>query len=102
MGKRFNHDSIRIIRESRNLTREQFAEVLGASRQLVYLWETGKYKPSMEYIMTIANKLDLRSVDIFFIDTDDAVNSPTNSADAERPASVGKPTADRHSRAGRG
>lgn len=72
MPKRFNPESIRIIRESHNLSREQFADMLGAtaSRQLIHGWETGKYTPSVEYLSNIVNLLSLKSMDIFFTNTD--------------------------------
>ena len=72
MPKSFNPDSIRIIREARNLSREEFAAMLGgdASRQLIFAWETGKYNPSVEYLSTIVNALGLKSMDIFFTNSD--------------------------------
>jgi DNA-binding transcriptional regulator YiaG len=70
--KHYNPEAIRIIREARNLSREEFAAMLGgtASRQLVHAWEAGGVKPSVEYLAIIVNALGLRSVDIFFVETD--------------------------------
>ncbi len=72
MSKTFNPESIKIIREARNLSREEFAAMLGgdASRQLVHAWETGKYNPSVESLSAIVNALGLKSVDIFFTNSD--------------------------------
>lgn len=68
--KQFNHNSIRIIREARSLSREQLADMIGASRQLVYLWETGKHCPSADYLASIISALGLKSTDIFFVNDD--------------------------------
>jgi DNA-binding transcriptional regulator YiaG len=72
MQRRFNPESIKIIREARNLSREEFAAMLGGdtSRQLIHAWETGKYKPSVESLASIVNALSLKSVDIFFTNSD--------------------------------
>ena len=77
MQRRFNPESIRIIREARNLSREQFASMLGgdASRQLVHAWETGKYNPPVESLSSIVNALGLKSMDIFFTSSDQHNNS---------------------------
>lgn len=37
---------IRTLRIAKGMTQQQFAEVLGVSRQAVMLWETGETKPS--------------------------------------------------------
>jgi transcriptional regulator with XRE-family HTH domain len=77
MSRRFNPDAIRIIREARNLSREELATLLGrkASRQMVHAWETGEYNPSVESLSAIMNALGLKSVDIFFTNTDQHNNS---------------------------
>ena len=76
MLRKFNPDAIKIIREARNLSREEFASLLGgdASRQLVHAWETGKYNPSVESLSAIVNALGLKSMDIFFTITDQQNN----------------------------
>ncbi len=38
------------LREQRGMTKDEFAKVLGYSRQLIYLLESGKAKPTMEFI----------------------------------------------------
>lgn len=71
MAKIFNPDSIRIIREAHSLSMDQLAERLGGktSRQLIHLWESGKHTPSAESLLSIANSLNLKSMDIFFIES---------------------------------
>ena len=82
MSKTFNPESIRIIREARNLSREEFATILGGdtSRQLIHAWETGKYNPSVESLSAIVNALGLRSMDIFFSHNDQQNDSHTQEA----------------------
>jgi DNA-binding transcriptional regulator YiaG len=77
MAKVFNPDSIRIIREAHNLSMEQLAERLGGktSRQLVHLWETGKHTPRADALTMIVNTLGLKSMDIFFTETDQRLKS---------------------------
>ena len=72
MAKVFNPESIRIIREAHNLSMDQLAGKLcvKTSRQLVYLWETGKHTPSADSLTLIVNALGLKSMDIFFTDID--------------------------------
>ena len=72
MAKVFNPDSIRIIREAHSLSMEKLAERLGgkASRQLIHQWESGKHTPSADALSSIVNALSLRSIDIFFTETD--------------------------------
>lgn len=40
-------DRIKLLRESLHLTQEEFAELIGASNQLVSQWETGKQGPTL-------------------------------------------------------
>lgn len=77
MPKVFNPDSIRIIREAHGLSMEQFAARLGGktSRQLVHFWETGKHTPNADTLTMIVNGLGLKSMDIFFIETDQQLKS---------------------------
>lgn len=75
--KRFNPESIRIIREARNMSRADLAAAMGgsASRQLIHMWETGKCNPSADYLSNIVNVLGLKSLDIFFTSTDQQSDS---------------------------
>ena len=57
-GKR---NKIREIREKMLLTQEEFAKLLGVSRQTVYFWESGKCeisKDNLEKIKEIKKKRD--------------------------------------------
>lgn len=72
MPKQFNPESIRIIREARNISRDELAQMLGGStsRQVIHAWETGKYPPGSDTLAHILNTLGLKSMDIFFTNTD--------------------------------
>ena len=54
-GKRLKY-----LRESKKLTQEQFAEVLGVSRQTVSRWETGAAVPDGEKIAVLCERLGVR------------------------------------------
>jgi len=53
--------SIAYLRATAGLSREAFAEAIGdgASRQLVFAWETGKHRPPLHRIPAIAKALRL-------------------------------------------
>ena len=55
--KRFNPNSIRVIRTTKNMTLEQFAQSIGdnVSRQLVSQWENGSQVPSVPSLLKIVN-----------------------------------------------
>lgn len=86
MPKHYNPESIRIIRESHNLSREEFAAKLGgtASRQLIHAWETGLYVPSVDSLSAIVNALGLKSLDIFFVNDDQQSVSQKEAANGKR------------------
>ncbi len=65
--QRFNPNSIKIIRTTKNLTLEAFAETLGdgVSRQLVWQWENGAQVPSVPSLLRIVNAHHV-PFDIFF------------------------------------
>jgi transcriptional regulator with XRE-family HTH domain len=62
---------IRDIRVSREMTQEQFAEVLGISVDFLSLIERGRNAPSFETLDRIARKLKLTVADLFTF-TDEA------------------------------
>ena len=53
-------EKIRFVRESKDLSQEQFAEVLGVSRQTVSKWETGAAVPDGEKIAVLCERLGVR------------------------------------------
>ena len=56
---------LRSIRMSRQLTQEQFAEVIGVSVDFLSLIERGINAPSFEKIEQIAKRLDLSVASLF-------------------------------------
>ncbi len=61
------------IRKGNNFTQEQFAEILGVSRQTVYRWENNKITPSKEKLQVICSQF---GVDLsVFYNTDDTVDN---------------------------
>jgi transcriptional regulator with XRE-family HTH domain len=65
--KRFNKNSIKVIRTTKNMTLEAFAESLGngVSRQIVSQWENGDQEPRIESLLKIVNAHSV-PIDIFF------------------------------------
>ena len=57
------------IRRGANLSREQFAEIFGVSRQSVQKWETGASTPDLEKIIKISKYFDI-SIDAIVLDSD--------------------------------
>ena len=58
--KRFNPNSIRIIRTTKEMTLEKFAETISTadskvSRQNVWQWENGEQVPSVPSLLKIVN-----------------------------------------------
>jgi transcriptional regulator with XRE-family HTH domain len=56
---------IKLIRQSRKLTQEQFAELLGISVDFLSLIERGVNAPSFETIEQIASRLDTSVASLF-------------------------------------
>ena len=70
MKRRFNPNSIKIIRTTKNLTLEQFADTLSAgdcrvSRQNIWQWENGEQVPSVPSLLKIVNAHNV-PFEIFF------------------------------------
>lgn len=53
---------IHAIRNKNDMTQEEFATVLGTSRQTVYYWEKNRLAPSPKYLKDIAETFNV-SVD---------------------------------------
>ena len=56
-------EDVRAWRTSRKLTQQQFAELLGVSRQSVYQWETGGYLPAGRLLELALHALACQQVD---------------------------------------
>lgn len=65
--KKFNHNSIRILRQAHGLSQSQFAEKIGNTikKQHVSQWENDEQKPSVDSLARIANAFNV-PIDIFF------------------------------------
>jgi transcriptional regulator with XRE-family HTH domain len=57
-GMKVNGDKIKLIRESKSLTKEAFAEKAGVSRQAIEAWEKGTVG-SFRTLTKIAELLDV-------------------------------------------
>ena len=55
--------NIRTLRKERNLTQEQFAEVMGVTTGAVHKWESGLSVPELDLIVEMADFFDT-SVDV--------------------------------------
>ena len=55
---------IKELRKSKQMTQEQLAEVFGASRRTVSLWETGNNLPDLDILVEMADyfRIDLREL----------------------------------------
>lgn len=59
---------LKVYRAMHNLTQEQLAEKIGATRQTVIAIESNKYLPSLGLAFKIANVFDVRVEEIFIND----------------------------------
>ena len=53
-----NNSPIARLRIERSLTQAQLAEIIGVHKNIVYGWETGKFKPRGENLLRLADALD--------------------------------------------
>lgn len=58
-------NSLKKLRQERDMTQQQLAEALGVSRQTVISIENGKYDPSLPLAFRIAHYLGVQIEDIF-------------------------------------
>ena len=56
------------IRKERGIRQEEFARILGVSRQTISSLETGKYNPSIFLAYKIARYFELRIEDVFIFE----------------------------------
>lgn len=59
------------FRKKNGYSQEKFAELLGVSRQTISSIEKGKYNPSLPLAMFIAELLQKKVEDIFFLEEKD-------------------------------
>ncbi|MDR3766936.1 MAG: helix-turn-helix transcriptional regulator [Butyricicoccus sp.] len=59
---------IKELRKARGLRQEDFAKLLGVSRQTVVAMENNKYDPTLALAMRVARLLELPVESIFFLD----------------------------------
>ena len=63
-------ERLRIARQSRGLTQQQLAELIGVSRSTVAMWETGEHQPDLDTVSKLATILKV-SVDFLLGKTED-------------------------------
>lgn len=56
------------IRKERGIRQEEFAKVLGVSRQTISSLETGRYNPSIFLAYTIAKYFDMTIEEVFIFE----------------------------------
>ncbi|MBS7226708.1 MAG: helix-turn-helix transcriptional regulator [Oscillospiraceae bacterium] len=59
-------------RKERGMTQQQFASLLGVSRQTIISLESGKYNPSILLAHSIARLFEARIEDIFIFEEEEA------------------------------
>jgi len=65
MGE-FMKNNVKIIRMKMSMTQEQLAKRVGVTRQTIGLIENGKYNPSLQLCIAIANELNKTLDDLFW------------------------------------
>lgn len=79
---KYNHEATRILRLSKGLSPQEFANRIGGKtqRQHVYMWEDKKAIPHTKTLVAIANAFGLTTLDLFFTsDNYHGNNQHTNS-----------------------
>lgn len=57
---------MKIARIEKDLSQEQLAELVGATRQTISMIEAGKFNPSLQLCITICKALDKTLNDLFW------------------------------------
>ncbi|WP_375782095.1 helix-turn-helix transcriptional regulator [Paenibacillus baekrokdamisoli] len=57
--------------ERGDLTQEELADLIGASRQPICLIESGKYNPTIKLCLALSKALNKKLDDLFWIEGDD-------------------------------
>ncbi len=63
-------NKLRELRETRGLTQEELAKILGVTRQTIIAIEKGKYDPSLRLAFKIARFFGVKIEDIFIYEGD--------------------------------
>lgn len=61
------YNDLKLHRMERNLTQEQLAGDLGVTRQTIIAIETGKYNPSLELALRLADYFECRVEQLFHL-----------------------------------
>lgn len=64
MDFKFNSSKLSELRKKNGLSQEKFAELIGVSRQTIYLWESSQSVPDTENIAKICKVLNINTEDI--------------------------------------
>ena len=59
------------IRKERGIRQEEFAKILGVSRQTISSLENGRYNPSITLAYKIANCFEMTIEEVFIFDEED-------------------------------
>jgi putative transcriptional regulator len=59
---------LKVARAEKNLSQEQLAALAGVTRQTISSIETGQYNPSALLALILAQRLDKRVEDLFFLE----------------------------------
>jgi len=64
----FNPNAIKVLRTSKNLSMDEFAEKAGGglTRQHIHNWESGKTMPSLKSLLRVVNEFSV-PLEIFFV-----------------------------------
>lgn len=59
-------NNLKKVRNSRNLSQAQLAELVGVSRNTISSIETGQYQPTAKLALTLCIALDKKFEDLFY------------------------------------
>ncbi len=59
---------LKVARAERSLSQEQLASLAGVTRQTISSIETGQYNPSALLALVLAQRLDKRVEDLFYLE----------------------------------
>jgi putative transcriptional regulator len=62
------HNSIKTLREKKNLTQEDLGVAVGVSRQTIIAIEKGNYEPSLSLAIKLAHYFEMGVEDLFVIE----------------------------------
>ena len=60
-------NELKVYRAKHDLTQEELAVAAGVSRQTINAIETGKYNPSLDLALTLADYFDVSVEDLFWL-----------------------------------